>query len=230
MQNTPFESPQIRRSQNSWEFMLMIWWWELARLLGKYSKAIWGNISMSQISVTCIYMSASTSNGIENKDSFTFPSHYALKILNLFGMESCNAVSTSMLEYHARKQIESPLLNDACKKQYQRLIGCLLYLMHATRPDIAFVTIRLSQQSSTPMTHHWKDLKRVLSYIGGTVHARLILGERSNEHLIGYFHSIYIPDWHALAVNFLEYLRLALILAFVNDEERLEKVFVAPNI
>lgn len=41
---------------------------------------------------------------------------------------------------------------------------------------------------------------------------------------------IYIPDCHALVVNFLDYFRQALILTFVNDEERLEKVFVAPNI
>ena len=57
---------------------------------------------------------------------------------------------------------ELPLLDDRHKKKYQALVGSLLYLMHAPRPDIAYTVIRLSQYSASPRSPHWDGLKRVL--------------------------------------------------------------------
>lgn len=71
---------------------------------------------------------------------------------------------------------ETPLLDDKQKKRYQALIGSLLYLMHATRPDLAFSVIRLSQFASCPRLCHWEALKRVLRYLKGTASASLMLG------------------------------------------------------
>lgn len=62
------------------------------------------------------------------------------------------------------------------KRNYQRLIGCLLYLVHGTRPDIAYAVIQLSQFASKPAMHHWEIAKQVLRYLQGTKDARLCLG------------------------------------------------------
>ena len=68
---------------------------------------------------------------------------YTQPILSLFSMTSCNPVATPMLPIHAAKKITTPPLDALATKHFQRLIGCVLYLMHCTRPDLAYVVIHL---------------------------------------------------------------------------------------
>jgi len=68
--------------------------------------------------------------------------------------------------------------------------------MHGTRPDLAYVVIRLSQHAATPQTHHGEDLKGGLRYLRGMAHARLVLKKRNNDGLVGYFDAA-----HADAIN-----------------------------
>lgn len=56
--------------------------------------------------------------------------------------------------------------------------------MHATRPDISFTVIRLSQFAARPLTDHWLALKRVLRYIKGTLDAKLTFGGSAIPHLV----------------------------------------------
>ena len=49
--------------------------------------------------------------------------------------------------------------------EYSRVIGCLMYLMNCTRPDIAYAVSRLSRHTSNPGKEHWKALMRVLGYL-----------------------------------------------------------------
>ncbi|GKD11790.1 hypothetical protein Tco_1196197, partial [Tanacetum coccineum] len=45
--------------------------------------------------------------------------------------------------------------------EYSRVIGCLMYAMTCTRPDIAFVVGKLSRYTSNPSTQHWQAIQRV---------------------------------------------------------------------
>lgn len=47
-------------------------------------------------------------------------------------------------------------------------VGCLMYLMVSTRPDLAAAVGVLSQFASDPCQTHWQALKRVFRYINGT--------------------------------------------------------------
>nr|GFA27450.1 zinc finger, CCHC-type [Tanacetum cinerariifolium] len=49
--------------------------------------------------------------------------------------------------------------------EYSRAIGCLLYVMTSTRPDIAYVVGRLSRFTSNPSRQHWKAITRVFKYL-----------------------------------------------------------------
>ena len=49
------------------------------------------------------------------------------------------------------------------------MIGCLMYAMTSTRPDIAYAVRRLSIYTSNPSTQHWQALKMVLKYLKGTI-------------------------------------------------------------
>jgi hypothetical protein len=51
---------------------------------------------------------------------------------------------------------------------YHQLVGSLLYLTH-THPDISFVVGLVSQYMKTPHEIHWKEAKRILQYVWGTI-------------------------------------------------------------
>ncbi|GJR31245.1 zinc finger, CCHC-type containing protein [Tanacetum coccineum] len=53
--------------------------------------------------------------------------------------------------------------------EYSRVIGCLMYAMTCTRPDIAFAVGKLSRYTSNPSTHHWQAIQRVLKYWKKTI-------------------------------------------------------------
>lgn len=56
------------------------------------------------------------------------------------------------------------------KKPYRELVGGLIYLANATRPDIAFAANALSRFCTDPGTSHWLLAKRVLKYLKDTSH------------------------------------------------------------
>nr|GFD10416.1 zinc finger, CCHC-type [Tanacetum cinerariifolium] len=44
--------------------------------------------------------------------------------------------------------------------EYSRVIGCLIYAMTCTRPNIAFVVGKLSMYTSNPGTQRWQAIQR----------------------------------------------------------------------
>ena len=51
---------------------------------------------------------------------------------------------------------------------YRNAVGCLMYLMVGTRPDLAAAAGVLSQFAADQCPTHWQALKRVFRYIQGT--------------------------------------------------------------
>ncbi|GJS35841.1 zinc finger, CCHC-type containing protein [Tanacetum coccineum] len=62
---------------------------------------------------------------------------------------------------------------DVSQLEYSRVIGCLMYAMTCTRPDIAFVVSKLSRYTSNPGTQHWQAIQRVLKYLKKTMDCSL---------------------------------------------------------
>nr|GEX06130.1 hypothetical protein [Tanacetum cinerariifolium] len=52
--------------------------------------------------------------------------------------------------------------------EYSMVIGCLMYSMTCTRPDIAFAVDKLSRYISNLSTQHWQAIQRVLKYLKKT--------------------------------------------------------------
>ena len=114
-------------------------------------------------------------------------------------MNDAHDVVTPMLE-DDRKRWEdnlSPLLDDKDKKRYQAAVGSVLYVMHATRPDLAYTIIRLSQFASCPRAIHWDAIKRVLKYIKGTRHYGIALGNTTLENANRTLLTAYFDAAHA---------------------------------
>ncbi|GJT25921.1 zinc finger, CCHC-type containing protein [Tanacetum coccineum] len=58
--------------------------------------------------------------------------------------------------------------------EYSRVIGCLMYAITCTRPDIAFAVGKLSRYTSNPGTQYWQAIQRVLRYLKKTIDYRLV--------------------------------------------------------
>jgi hypothetical protein len=53
--------------------------------------------------------------------------------------------------------------------RYPQMIGSLMYLVSATRPDISFAINKLSRFTSNPGDDHWRALERIMHYLVGTM-------------------------------------------------------------
>ncbi|KAL1203338.1 Retrovirus-related Pol polyprotein from transposon TNT 1-94 [Cardamine amara subsp. amara] len=70
-------------------------------------------------------------------------------------------------------------------KQYQRLVGRLIYLT-ITRPDISFAVNQVSQHMQTPSKHHWGMIDRILRYLKGTPGKGIWMGRNNATDIVGY--------------------------------------------
>lgn len=132
---------------------------------------------------------------------------YTLELLAKYGMEKCNPVSTPA-EVGAKliiaDQPEERLTNP---RQYKELVGGLMYLAVATRPDIAHTVSALAQFNEKPEQQHWRAAKRLLRYLKGTCDHNLTF-KKSGTPLTGYVDA----DWGNCTVNRRSYTGYAFIL------------------
>ena len=57
--------------------------------------------------------------------------------------------------------------------KYANAIGSLMYVMHCTRLNIAFMICKLSKYTSNPSKDHWKEIIKVRDYLKKTMNFRL---------------------------------------------------------
>lgn len=69
---------------------------------------------------------------------------------------------------------------------YMEAIGSLIYLMVATRPDIAFAVGLVSRYSSDPRKQHWASVKHILRYLKSTQEKGLLYDGNSSDTLHGF--------------------------------------------
>jgi hypothetical protein len=93
-------------------------------------------------------------------------SHYVENVLSRFGFSDYQPASTpydpSVLLRKNRRIARDQL-------RYSQIIGSLMYLASATKPDISYVVYKLSRFVSNPKDDHWQALERVMCYLKGTM-------------------------------------------------------------
>ncbi|XP_031782193.1 secreted RxLR effector protein 161-like [Nasonia vitripennis] len=77
---------------------------------------------------------------------------------------------------------------------YQNAVGSLLYLVQATRPDLAYSVGVLSRFNNCYDESHWGMVKRVLRYVQGTKDFKLRYCRDADSQLIGYCDASYAAD------------------------------------
>nr|GEU46224.1 hypothetical protein [Tanacetum cinerariifolium] len=114
---------------------------------------------------------------------FINQSKFALKILNKFGMESCDPVDTPMVDQ--LKLDEDPLGIQVDQTQFCSMVGSLMYLT-ASRPDPVFDVCIFARYQASPTKNHLEALKRVFRYLRGTINWRLWYSKDTAMTLMAY--------------------------------------------
>ena len=93
---------------------------------------------------------------------------YILQVAERFSLPSHErAVTPIKTDYYARLYAskDEPVMMDV---PYKELVGCLIYIMVCTRPDVAFAVSCLTSNFSNPKQVHWETAVRCLGYLVST--------------------------------------------------------------
>jgi Reverse transcriptase (RNA-dependent DNA polymerase) len=113
--------------------------------------------------------------------------HYIDFLLDKYGLTDANPVSTPMdpnvkLDMDVKNEEQSETdAHPNIGHGYVQLIGSLMYLALATRPDISFAVNRLAQFMSNPKAIHWTAMKRIFRYLKLTKNGNLTYGGNDAE-------------------------------------------------
>jgi hypothetical protein len=105
-------------------------------------------------------------------------------------MESCKPVKTPF-EVKPCREVENGQDCIVELKPYRELIGCLMYVMLTTRPDLNAAVNFFSRFQINATDAQWFGLKRVLRYVQGTIDLGLCYNKGYDVALTGYADS----DW-----------------------------------
>ena len=110
---------------------------------------------------------------------FLSQSYYLQTVLERFNMQDCNPCSTPLPPaplLHSMSPKTEQEKEEMRKVPYINVVGSLMYLAVATRPDIAHAVGVISQFNANPGSAHWSAAKRILRYLKGTPKYALRLG------------------------------------------------------
>ncbi|CAI7877520.1 unnamed protein product [Closterium sp. NIES-53] len=122
-------------------------------------------------------------------------SYMVHQVLQRFGFTYSLQQSTPLPTGHS---LSAPPLDESIEPTgpYPELVGCLMYLMTCTRPDLAY-PLRILARYVAPGKHrkeHMDAAKRVLHYLCSTSGMGLVLGRRARVVLTGHADASWADD------------------------------------
>ncbi|CAI7798837.1 unnamed protein product [Closterium sp. NIES-54] len=122
-------------------------------------------------------------------------SHMVQQVLQRFGFTYSSPQSTPLPTGHS---LSAPPSDESVEPSgpYPELVGCVMYLMTCTRPDLAY-PLGLLACYVAPGRHrkvHWDAAKGVLRYLCSTSGMGLVLGGRARVVLTGHTDTSWVDD------------------------------------
>ncbi|CAI7892518.1 unnamed protein product [Closterium sp. NIES-54] len=120
-------------------------------------------------------------------------SHMVQQVFQRFGLTYSSPLSTP-----TGHSLSAPPLDQSVESSgpYPKLVGCLIYLMTCTRPDLAY-PLSILARYVTPGRHrkeHMDADKRVLRYLCSTSGMGFLLGGRARVFLTGHTDASWVDD------------------------------------
>ncbi|CAI7873354.1 unnamed protein product [Closterium sp. NIES-54] len=117
------------------------------------------------------------------------------QVLQRFGFTYSSPLSTPLPTGHS---LSAPPSDESVEPSgpYPELVGCLMYLMTCTRPDLAYPLSLLARYVAPGMHRkvHWDAAKRVLRYLCSTSGMGLVLGGQARVVLTGHADASWVDD------------------------------------
>ncbi|CAI7915582.1 unnamed protein product, partial [Closterium sp. NIES-54] len=145
-------------------------------------------------------------------------SHMVLQVLQRFGFQFSSPQPTPL---STSNSLSAPPSNESIEPSglYPELVGCLMYLMTCTRPDLAYPLSLLARYVAPGRLRkvHWDAAKRVLRYLCSTLGMGLVLGGRGPVVLTGHADASWELHW------------LTYLLTDVGEQPRLPPILYVDN-
>lgn len=135
---------------------------------------------MKDLGLLSYFLGISVEQDIKNGTIVLSQKQYLENVLVKFGMLDCKPVNTPMdsdFDYEILKgdKSESFDIENRCRQ----IIGCIMYAMLGTRPDLCSSISLLSRYQNCASEKLVTSLKRVLRYIKGTLELKLVYENKS---------------------------------------------------
>mmetsp|Transcript_61234 Transcript_61234/g.126488 ORF Transcript_61234/g.126488 Transcript_61234/m.126488 type:complete len:503 (-) Transcript_61234:1075-2583(-) len=118
-------------------------------------------------------------------------------LLKRFYLEGINPKLTPAEPNTHLLHADQPVVPDKdIVRQYQQMVGSLMYLVCFTRPDIAYAVNQCAKFMSNPGPTHVQAAKRILAYLAGTRDHKLTY-TRTREPGVGNLLMVYADSDHA---------------------------------
>ncbi|KAH9657439.1 hypothetical protein KPL70_023077 [Citrus sinensis] len=87
-------------------------------------------------------------------------------------------------------------ISEMMNVPYASAVGCLMYAIVLTRPDLSYVVSVVSRYMANPGEEHWRAVKWILRYLNGTGTYGLMYGgqRQDDSQIVGYVDSDYAGD------------------------------------
>ncbi|XP_038984402.1 secreted RxLR effector protein 161-like [Phoenix dactylifera] len=86
-------------------------------------------------------------------------------------------------------------IEDMSKVPYASAVGCLMYAMVCTRPDLAHAVSAVSKFMANPGRQHWDAVKWIFRYLRSTTdHGIMFVRQQDDPSVVGYVDADYAGD------------------------------------
>uniref|UniRef100_A0A2N9H0H2 Integrase catalytic domain-containing protein n=1 Tax=Fagus sylvatica TaxID=28930 RepID=A0A2N9H0H2_FAGSY len=125
--------------------------------------------------------------------------NYIRKVLEKFSMLDAKPVSTPLANHFRLSGSQCPKneeeIENMSKVPYASAVGCLMYAMVCTRPDLAHAVSTVSRYMENPGREHWNAVKWIFRYLKGTAeHGILFSRQPGTNSVVGYVDADYAGE------------------------------------
>jgi hypothetical protein len=119
----------------------------------------------------------------EGNTLMLFQAPYLQTVLARFKLEDVKERPIPMNPNIVLERYDDDEIHSKHKATYASAVGALTWAANATRPDIAYATLRLARYSSNPGPQHFKALIQLFGYIKKTINLALHYNGDGGEEL-----------------------------------------------
>uniref|UniRef100_A0A2N9GMG5 Integrase catalytic domain-containing protein n=1 Tax=Fagus sylvatica TaxID=28930 RepID=A0A2N9GMG5_FAGSY len=147
----------------------------------------------------CVYVRILEDGTERTRKLWLSQKNYIRKVLEKFSMLDAKPVSTPLANHFRLSGSQCPKneeeIENMSKVPYASAVGCLMYAMVCTRPDLAHAVSTVSRYMANPGREHWNAVKWIFRYLKGTAeHGILFSRQPGTNSVVGYVDADYAGE------------------------------------